>query len=132
MILLRGRVASCIIAGSTGPGYQIHQTAAGKKPGRDVSSWFPCILVLTVQARRCHSHCLYVRVRESQNGFLRLCVAAAGALERSTASGWMARGGAGRAAALGPALRLLLLLGLGLEAAPTPAVAPTQVQVSGE
>jgi hypothetical protein len=34
-------------------------------------------------------------------------------------SGWMARGGARRAAALGLALRLLFTLGLGLEAAPT-------------
>lgn len=50
----------------------------------------------------------------------------------STASGWMARGGVGRAAALGLALRLLLGLGLGLEAVPAPAPAPTQVQVSGE
>ncbi|XP_038187555.1 CD320 antigen [Arvicola amphibius] len=41
----------------------------------------------------------------------------------------MARGGVGRAAALGLALRLLLGLGLGLEA--TSAPAPTQVHVSG-
>lgn len=89
-------------------------------------------MVLTVPARRRHAPCLYVRVRKSQSSSLRL--RAAGCWS-SAASGWMARGGVGRATALCLAL-LLLGLELGLEAAPArapaPAPAPTQVRVSGE
>lgn len=72
---------------------------------------------------------LFAHARESERILLSVFGGWSG-----TASGWMARGGAGRAAALGLALWLLLGLGLGLEASPTPAPAPTQtqVQVPGE
>uniref|UniRef100_A0A8C9A005 CD320 molecule n=1 Tax=Prolemur simus TaxID=1328070 RepID=A0A8C9A005_PROSS len=46
-------------------------------------------------------------------------------------SGWMARGGARWTAALGLALRLLLGLGVGLEAAPTGFPTRTSIQASG-
>ena len=47
-------------------------------------------------------------------------------------SGWMARGRAQRAAALGLALRVLLSFGLGLEAAPTSIPTWSLTQAPGE
>lgn len=75
-----------------------------------------------------------VRVRENQRLFSLCSCGWSGAEPSRSASGWMARGGAGRAAALGLVLRLLLSLRTGPEAAPAPTPAPahTLVQVSGE